>query len=300
VPRPRLRANDLLKKGNRKGSCSALSVSFAVIALLHLVSAQPGILFRLPADTHANARTKAIYAFIVRLKTRPNKRILSGQNVNVRGNAHITNDDELFARPEKARRAHTRPDRRGLQTTPATMAVRTKSFQRYAESEGCFVSVCGGLRNPGIAQGDFAGLLPGGAQRGAWVEEMDMLAEQLRYFQDRGTTVLFRPFHEMNGSWCWYYAKDPETFPQSLDRSVRLLHPRQGAAQPDLDLQPNNDTHGEGSYAKDYPGAAMWISSARMCTLNHGHQTTTTSQGDETSRSSIPSSVRPGRSAPAR
>jgi len=185
-------------------------VSFAVIALFALGFAQPGFC-QAPADTHANARTKAIYAFIVRLKTRPNKRILSGQNVNVRGNAHITNDDELL-RDLKKRVGHI-PALIGADYNDSGNYGRANEvLQRYAESEGCFVSVCGGLRNPGIAQGDFAGLLPGGAQRGAWVEEMDMLAEQLRYFQDRGTTVLFRPFHEMNGSWCWYYAKDPETF----------------------------------------------------------------------------------------
>lgn len=208
------------------------------------------------ADTHADAKTKALYAFIARLKSRPDHRILSGQNVNVRGNSHITNDDELLL-DLKQRTGHL-PAIVGADYNDSGNYGRANSvLQHYAETEGCLVSICGGLRNPGIDQGDFAKLLPGGEKRREWVDEMNMMAAQLRYFQDRGTTVLFRPFHEMNGSWCWYYAKDPETFRKAwIDlfdylTNVKGLHNLIWLYSPNNAIKP-----GTGEYTRNYPGAA--------------------------------------------
>jgi mannan endo-1,4-beta-mannosidase len=38
----------------------------------------------------------------------------------------------------------------------------------------------------------------------AWKAQLDSIAVRLKYLSDRGVVVLWRPFHEMNGTWFWY------------------------------------------------------------------------------------------------
>ena len=68
----------------------------------------------------------------------------------------------------------------------------------------------GGLRDEGV---DLQKILsPGSAAHDRWMRELDILAAGLKELQDAGVVVLWRPFHEMNGGWFWWGAKDPETF----------------------------------------------------------------------------------------
>lgn len=68
----------------------------------------------------------------------------------------------------------------------------------------------GGLRDKGV---DLAALLePGTETHDRWMRELDQLASGLRELKDAGVVVLWRPFHEMNGGWFWWGAKDPATF----------------------------------------------------------------------------------------
>ena len=68
----------------------------------------------------------------------------------------------------------------------------------------------GGLRDEGV---DLRTLLaPGSETHDRWMKELDILAAGLKELQDAGVVVLWRPFHEMNGGWFWWGAKDPETF----------------------------------------------------------------------------------------
>jgi mannan endo-1,4-beta-mannosidase len=43
--------------------------------------------------------------------------------------------------------------------------------------------------------------LPGDS---AWKAQLDSIAVRLKFLADRGVVVLWRPFHEMNGTWFWY------------------------------------------------------------------------------------------------
>jgi mannan endo-1,4-beta-mannosidase len=45
-----------------------------------------------------------------------------------------------------------------------------------------------------------------------WMHELDLLATGLQELQDAGVVVLWRPFHEMNGGWFWWGAKDTNQF----------------------------------------------------------------------------------------
>lgn len=47
------------------------------------------------------------------------------------------------------------------------------------------------------------------AERKAFYHDMDMIAEELKRFQDADIPVLWRPFHESDGTWFWWGAKGP-------------------------------------------------------------------------------------------
>lgn len=47
-------------------------------------------------------------------------------------------------------------------------------------------------------------------EREAFYRDMDVIAEELRKFQEADVPVLWRPFHEAEGDWFWWGAKGPE------------------------------------------------------------------------------------------
>lgn len=53
-------------------------------------------------------------------------------------------------------------------------------------------------------------ITPGTSLYNAWCKQMDLLAEKLKDLQNKKIPVLFRPYHEMNGSWFWWGAKPGE------------------------------------------------------------------------------------------
>ena len=60
---------------------------------------------------------------------------------------------------------------------------------------------------------DFVQLVTNGsALNTAWKKELDRVAVGLSQLRDNNVVVLFRPFHEMNGSWFWWGAKDYTQF----------------------------------------------------------------------------------------
>jgi mannan endo-1,4-beta-mannosidase len=68
----------------------------------------------------------------------------------------------------------------------------------------------GGLRDQGV---DIANLLQTNTEtHQRWMRELDLTAEGLRDLKDAGVVVLWRPFHEMNGGWFWWGAKEPAQF----------------------------------------------------------------------------------------
>lgn len=47
-------------------------------------------------------------------------------------------------------------------------------------------------------------------ERAAFFHDMDVIAEELKRFQQEQIPVLWRPFHESDGTWFWWGAKGPE------------------------------------------------------------------------------------------
>lgn len=52
-------------------------------------------------------------------------------------------------------------------------------------------------------------LIPGTRERDAFYHDMDFIAKELRRFQLEDIPVLWRPFHESEGTWFWWGAKGP-------------------------------------------------------------------------------------------
>ncbi len=53
-------------------------------------------------------------------------------------------------------------------------------------------------------------LMEGTPERQAFYSDMEVIAKQLKRFQDEKIPVLWRPFHEAEGTWFWWGAKGPE------------------------------------------------------------------------------------------
>ncbi len=68
----------------------------------------------------------------------------------------------------------------------------------------------GGLRDKGVNLADL--LKTGTDTHQRWMQELDLMAAGLKELQDAGVVVLWRPFHEMNGGWFWWGAKEPAQF----------------------------------------------------------------------------------------
>jgi mannan endo-1,4-beta-mannosidase len=58
-------------------------------------------------------------------------------------------------------------------------------------------------------------LTAGTIEHKLWQADVDAIAKILKDWQARGIVVLFRPYHEMNGSWFWWGQKD--AYPQLWD-----------------------------------------------------------------------------------
>lgn len=68
----------------------------------------------------------------------------------------------------------------------------------------------------------------GTAERTAFYHDMDVIAEELRKFQDADIPVLWRPFHEADGDWFWWGAKGPvvasKLYCMMYDYYTNVLH----------------------------------------------------------------------------
>ncbi|MGO4495548.1 glycosyl hydrolase [Paenibacillus sp. 2RAB27] len=64
-----------------------------------------------------------------------------------------------------------------------------------------------------MSQADFDAITtPGTTQYNKWLTHVDMIAGYLKSLRDQGVVVLWRPYHEMNGSWFWWGGKSGASF----------------------------------------------------------------------------------------
>jgi len=189
-----------------------------IVAILLVVST--GSIHALePADPKANAKARAILNYLERLPQRTDKRLLSGQFTDCGPNANLGLCREIH---EKT--GHW-PAIVGLDYADfAKGGLEYKTVNRVAieyAMKGGLVTISAHLFNPANPKsrgpwergGDLQKLLtPGNEAHDRWMKELDIMAAGLKELQDAGVVVLWRPFHEMNGGWFWWGAKEPDTF----------------------------------------------------------------------------------------
>ena len=172
-----------------------------------------------PANPHANPKTRAILSYIAGLEGKSERRILSGQFAAFGNGAGTRLLSEIHDKtghwPALLGVDYADFGRGGL-----TFQVPNAAARQYWEAGGLVTASAhlynpartngGGLRDQGV---DLKDLLAENTEtHRRWIKELDELAGGLGELQDAGVVVLWRPFHEMNGGWFWWGAKDPSTF----------------------------------------------------------------------------------------
>ena len=189
-----------------------------IVAMLLIVSAGPVRALE-PANPKANAKVRAILNYLERLPQRADKRLLSGQFTDAGPAAKLAMCAEVH---EKT--GHW-PAMIGLDYADfAKGSLEYKTVNRVAieyAQQGGLVTISAHLYNPANPKSrgpweqgaDLNKLItPGNEAHDRWMKELDTLAAGLKELQDADVVVLWRPFHEMNGGWFWWGAKEPETF----------------------------------------------------------------------------------------
>jgi len=172
------------------------------------------------ADPAANARANGILEYMRGRESSQKKRIISGQfdNFGSRANLHLLNRVHESTGHWPALVGVDYADEGGI-----NWRVPNKAAIEYWNAGGlvtvsthlynpCRTNEYGGLRDKGV---DLNALLVEGSDtHGRWMRELDRVADGLQQLKDAGVVVLWRPFHEMNGDWFWWGAKDPALFIQ--------------------------------------------------------------------------------------
>jgi mannan endo-1,4-beta-mannosidase len=172
-----------------------------------------------PANTNASPATRAVLKYIQSLEPRTSKRLLSGQFTDFGQRAELGQIDRVHQKnghwPALIGVDYADFGHGGLTfETPNRTAIEywkqgglvTVSAHLYnpANPSG------GGLRDKGV---DLSALLaPDSETHTRWMTELDQLAGGLKELKDAGVVVIWRPFHEMNGDWFWWGAKDTNAF----------------------------------------------------------------------------------------
>ena len=171
-----------------------------------------------PANPHANAQTRALLRYIQGLPAAGSHKILSGQFTQFGSGAGVKMLDQIhdktghwpaiagvdYADFGSSDLSTNHPNRTLIEYARAG-GIATVSAHLYDPSNDNDY----GLRDKGV---DLNTLLTPGKTHDEWMHELDRVAAGLAQLRDSGVVVLWRPFHEMNGGWFWWGAKDPEVF----------------------------------------------------------------------------------------
>jgi mannan endo-1,4-beta-mannosidase len=172
-----------------------------------------------PANPHANAATRAVLKYFQDLSAAPERHVVSGQFSNFGKGANLRSMTNIFDKtghwPAILGVDYADLGRGGLTTERPNQAaiaywnaggLVTVSAHLYDPSR----TNGGGLRDKNV---DLSTLLATNDPTHArWMQELDLLAAGLQELRASNVVVLWRPFHEVNGGWFWWGAKDPQTF----------------------------------------------------------------------------------------
>jgi mannan endo-1,4-beta-mannosidase len=172
-----------------------------------------------PANPNLSSAGRAVLSLFDELGTRTNKHILSGQFSDFGNGANLRIMERIHEGTGQWP-AILGVDYADFSTGGLTFGAPNKAAIEYWR-QGGLVTVSahlynpanpkgGGLRDKGVDLDDL--LRPGTETHQRWMEELDLLAGGLKELKDAGVVVLWRPFHEVNGNWFWWGARNAETF----------------------------------------------------------------------------------------
>ncbi len=172
-----------------------------------------------PANTNASPRAREVLRYMQQLEGRKDNRVLSGQFLNFGEPCNLRLVEQIHERTGKW------PAIAGVDYADFPHGgITTKGPNQAAIAwwkSGGLVSLSahmynpanpagGGLRDKGVGMDSL--LKEGTETHQRWMKQLDEIAVGLQELESAGVVTLWRPFHEMNGGWFWWGAKDPEAF----------------------------------------------------------------------------------------
>lgn len=110
---------------------------------------------------------------------------------------------------------------------------------------------------PGVTTGDVVSrILPGGDLNKVYTGYLDMIAEYANKLENAGVPVIFRPFHENNGSWFWWGKQfcDEAAYKNMYRYTVEYLRDNKNVHNFLYVYSPNGTFKDEADYLSRYPG----------------------------------------------
>jgi len=110
---------------------------------------------------------------------------------------------------------------------------------------------------PGVTTGNIVSrIMPGGDLNDVYVGYLDMIAKYAHKLEDAGVPVLFRPFHENNGSWFWWGKAfcDEEGYKNMYRYTVEYLKDTKNVHNFLYIYSPNGPFDSKDDYLSRYPG----------------------------------------------
>ncbi len=125
----------------------------------------------------------------------------------------------------------------------------TKRYIRQAYERGSVITISWHLNNPlngktawDAEPGTVASILPGGEKNqlfNTWLDKVAVFMKSLKGENGEAIPVVFRPFHELNGSWFWWGKKHctPDELKKYLPIHRKLFAKPERRSQPVVCLQ---------------------------------------------------------------
>ena len=110
---------------------------------------------------------------------------------------------------------------------------------------------------PGVTKGDIVQrIMPGGDLNEIFLGYLDLIADYGKQLEEEGVPVLFRPFHENNGSWFWWGKAfcDEQTYKNLYAYTVEYLRDVKGVHNFLYVYSPGGPFEDEADYLSRYPG----------------------------------------------
>lgn len=216
-----------------------LLLLFMIVAATELSAQKSGAVKVLPSDPAATTKTISLYCH---LKALSGKKILFGHQDDLAYGVNwkyeegrsdikdVTGEYPAIFGWELGRIEIDAPV--NLDSVPFD---KMQQYIKWAYKRGCVITISWHLNNPltgqsawDPAEGTVRSILPGGIKNEvykSWLDKVAVFMQSLKGEDGEYIPVIFRPFHELNGSWFWWGKNhcSPEEFKKLWQFTVGYL-----------------------------------------------------------------------------